>query len=189
MARRFTMATDDPNPYLPPVSLEVSPRALQSSGASPQADPRRGLFLMWPCAVSFNIVLPAIIAWSMTETSGRLGIFMAIGIILVTGWCFCYVRPVIARRMITGSLAVALMQFFPILHIFTGLFAFMVVEKIGLSGSITASDVPDITTFVVTMIVGSVLLAVSLAIGTVFALIHRYWVGDTSSSPSAGSLT
>jgi hypothetical protein len=86
-------------------------------------------------------------------------------------------RPHIAWKLIAGSGIFAVTQFFPILQIIAGALALELAATVGLPIFENASGVQEITSplagFVVTLLVGCMLMALAAAIELFWAFIER----------------
>ena len=134
----------------------------------------------WPLVFCMNMVVPLLIGLGLTNASNRIGLFLASASLFALGWIGCYRSPRFARKLIVGAGAIAISQVFPVLQIVAGFFALAVAEKSGMSryddNLPTGSELSDVGGFVVTLIVGCILLGFSLIIGLVLSsLLPSRW--------------
>ena len=99
-------------------------------------------------------------------------------ILLIAGWIPFVVWPRLAYRLSLGSIVTAILQFFPLPHLFAGLIGFAITAELGLAVEGTDISSEEVTSelggFVITAITGSCLLLFSLGVGTfVFVFIDR----------------
>ncbi len=89
--------------------------------------------------------------------------------LLVSGGYFCYRFPVMGRKLIAGSALIGLTQIFPIIQIAAGIVGLGIAHKLGLAVEMNdeADDyvAGELGGFVVTFIVGSILILGSAIIG------------------------
>lgn len=161
---------DVTNPYRPPRDRPdpVPPQR----GDSSKID--RVAFAAWPLALVSNMIVPLFFGLDFTYEQGRAGMLVATVLFLLAGWGLCYVKPNAARRLIAGSTLTAISQFFPILQIFAGVVAIGIADRMGLSRESTdgnLAQVSELGGFIMTVVVGVILLTVAGAIGVGFALV------------------
>ena len=166
---------DSENPYRAP-----------ESDAAPVSNGRRGgridgpAFLAWPIVFGLNMVLPLLFSGEVTKRHGQLGLCIAALVLLVGGWVLCAWSGSTARKLILGSALVALTQVLPLLQIIAGSVSisiaqsFQLVEGGGGDPDLDEQFMPQITSelggFVVTMLVGAILLTCASLIGLALGL-------------------
>lgn len=142
-------------------------------------------FLLWPCVFSLNMILPLYLSAEVTKQHGKTGVFTATLLLLAVGVIFSLCKPSATRIVILGSAVLALTQAFPVIQLVTGGLAYAFAVSLSLAEDV--SDTPQITSelggFLVTMLVGSVLLACASALGCVLARFapDQWFRGDTES--------
>jgi hypothetical protein len=152
------------NPYQPPAEIEED-----SANRAPQREIDYFSFCCWPFALALNLIVPLMLAWSITDKHGRIGMFSGIGLILAGGWIVCFYYPSIARRMIGSAVFTAITQVFPIPQMIAGMIALSVVERLeaNLQDDVDRGFVlifTELGGFVATMIVGAFLLIFSFGL-------------------------
>jgi hypothetical protein len=113
-----------------------------------------------------NMALPLLFGLEVTRHHGLIGMCVASLLMLIVGWLFCMLKPAAARKLVLGSLAVALTQVFPILQIIAGSISIGIAQSLHLA--MQGGDDPEfgiaginneLGGFVVTMFVGIILLS------------------------------
>jgi hypothetical protein len=160
--------TEFENPYRAPASDAVAgvARSGRIDGLA---------FAAWPAVFGLNMVLPLFFSTVVTEHHGRFGLCIASFVLLAGGWALCAVSASTARKVILGAALVAVTQFFPVLQIIAGSVSmgiaqsFQLVEGGGGDPDLDEQDIPQITSelggFIVTMLVGGILLTCASLIG------------------------
>ena len=155
---------DEHNPYEAPTSSATG--SLRESHAS---QPRRGVYLAWVSVFLFNLAVPFFLGWSMTGTHGRIGLSLAVILLLTSGCWVCTVAPKLGKALIVGGVVVGLAQLFPVLQIFAGMASLAVGEVLGLvdaGGEVSPPGVrSEFGGFIATIMTGGILMAVSVGIG------------------------
>jgi hypothetical protein len=131
-------------------------------------------FAAWPIVFGLNLVIPLLLGWDMTREHGRIGVFLAAALLLTSGWAVCYARPSVARRLILGSTLTALSQLFPILQIVAGCIAVAVADSfalLGHGGHGGPAQFSEPGGFIVTLLVGCILLTFAGTTGWVLGLL------------------
>lgn len=167
---------DEHNPY-------EAPRSAVATG--PRAGPagRRGavvLHLAWVAVFAANLIVPLLFGWGMAGPRGRSGLVAAAALILGLGSGLCYYRRDLAAPLVVGATLVALTQLFPLLQILAGVVGVGIVRSLGLMGG--GGDGPPqilgpLGGFVVTLVTGGILIAVSAGAGLFlrFFTPARWW--------------
>jgi hypothetical protein len=156
--------TDAINPYQSPhqtVSEDV-PFDRQMSSVD------RFACIAWPIVFLLNIIGPAMIGWDITSQSGRSGMVAASLLLFISGWCACLARPSLGRKVVTGAVILAPSQLFPIIQIIAGIIGFWVAATLGLAkdcDDLPVHMVDEIGGFLVTLVVGAILIGVAAEIG------------------------
>jgi hypothetical protein len=171
------------NPY--------EPSKYASSDVSVRAGAPIRLFgwIMWPVLLASNIAGPVVLAFPMTEATGRWGMGVAVVSFLILGWILCGYRPAVARKILLGAPFIAISQLLPVLHLMLGVFAIEMANRLGVASPANDFAVECITHesggFLVTGIVGIGLLLSAHACGSLFewAMPGRwYWASKTPQS-------
>ncbi|MBW3600364.1 MAG: hypothetical protein KY475_24250 [Planctomycetes bacterium] len=161
------MSEDEPNPY-------ESPRQIANSEEGPLGNTGgidKFAIIAWPVVFGLNIIIPAWFGWAVTGEHGRIGLCLASALFLASGWVLCYVRPAITRRLILGALVFAPSQFIPVVQIVAGIIAFIIAGALGLTGPDNDEPTGEFGGFVITFIVGGILLMFAGVIGWIVGLI------------------
>lgn len=157
------------NPYASPESSDAS--AAQDGRIARQID--KFAVIAWPIVFGLNMIVPAMLGWNMTREQGRMGMFAASGVLLALGWWVCLVKNALARRLIVGSLLTALSQFVPVLQIGAGVAAVALASQLELAdiGFANAENVTELGGFVITFVVGGILIACAGIAGLIAGLV------------------
>lgn len=168
--------TNPENPYR-------APESDTTAGGIRSGDLDRNAFIMWAIVFGLNMVLPLLFSVEVTQHHGRFGMGAASLVLLIAGWVLCALSARTARKLILGAVIVALTQFFPILQIVAGSVSMGIAASIqqadGGGGDSGRDEVgfPEITSelggFMVTMLVGGILLAFASIIGFVVSSVVR----------------
>jgi hypothetical protein len=156
--------SDSANPYQPPVDVKLA-----SASRSP------GISLMsmaaWPFWLGANLIIPVLFGLELTEKSGRWGMALSVIMFLIGGWCVCYSSRKMARYLNTGAAIVSLTQIFPVLQVMAGMAGMWVAIVFGSFSPMTdtsdAKVLSEFGGFVITTIVGCILLTVAFLVGMV----------------------
>jgi len=70
--------------------------------------------------LGFNLIVPALVAWGLTNTPAKLGSAFALFLIALIGYYFCITKPLPMLFIIRGGVLVALSQFVPALQLVAG---------------------------------------------------------------------
>ncbi|HWB09567.1 MAG TPA: hypothetical protein VG826_10095 [Pirellulales bacterium] len=154
------------NPY-------ASPKAdnADRSREDPQGGAKR-LYFGWLAVFALNLIFPLLMAWGMTAPDGRIGMLLAIIVLLALGFWICASARQVGFALVVGGVAVALSQIFPILQMMAGILGFALTKAIGAAPTpdgIAHDGLPDVETlaagFVITMTTGGLLIAASTLAG------------------------
>ncbi|TWT73472.1 hypothetical protein Pla123a_38080 [Posidoniimonas polymericola] len=138
----------------------------------------------WPVVYALNIIVPLMFGWGMTEQAGRVGMFVAMAVVLAGGWWLAPRHAWVGRRLIVGAVITALSQVIPILHIYIGMASIAIVTSVGSLVAGEPLDAPlsgplrsETAGFAVTVLVGGSLIVCSLVFGLVLGLLlPRKWM-------------
>lgn len=149
-------------------------------------DSAQELFKNFSQMFVFNSFVPFFFVRVLTAQSGRIGMLTAILTLFCVGWCLCAFCPRIARRINAGAALTAVSQCVPLIHISLGLWAcerFGQVQpslKVALHGRhMEVTSMSELGGFLVTMIMGGVLISAAGLFGT--------WFYSTVNLPQRGS--
>lgn len=166
------------NPYDPPRSAPIASE--QPVGVV------RGPFLLsfeWTAVLLFNLIVPTLFAWSMTNTEAKLGAAFAVLVVAAAGYFFCFQQPWPMLIAIRGGILVALTQVFPILQIVCGSLA---LQAWMLLGAMQNSSFQEMLSsipagFLVTLLTGLLLIASSFIAGLLMRWVTpaRWWIVQT----------
>lgn len=179
------------NPYLAP----GAERGPISEGNKPKT--LSGILLVaWPFVFVANMILPMLFGWDLLEKAGFAGVLCATLTLLILGWVLIAVGPSVGKRLIVGSIFMALLQFFPVLHIILGVIAFEVTAYLGQATEMndlqSASIDTELGGFIITAMVGLGLLVTAAGMGTILYLILPKRISllkQNNASMSTGSLS
>jgi len=163
---------DERGPY------ERNPSSHHFGDASPIRE--NEVYVAWGGVFSFNIFIPLIFGWMSTTESGRTGMAIAIVVQLCAGFWVCARVRTIGHYLVIGGFAIGLSQVFPIPQFVAGLVALIIGRGLGV-----ANTEDNVTSafggFIVTMITGSILMALSAGCGFLVKQLgfDRWWRGPT----------
>jgi hypothetical protein len=166
------------NPYAPPNPGDDFQSTPQRVVASPLV-----MGLGWTAALLFNLIVPVLIGWSLTDSNAKIGALAAIAMILLAGYVACNYFPLLMLFTLRGSIFVGVSQIIPALHLLMGLISLQFLASLGL---IPADGAPTLTGFVMgfimTLAIGLQLLIISLGLGLILRLItpDRWWLAKSS---------
>ena len=112
---------DEKNPYQPP-RLGNQPEnqvRLLHEEARVLTSPLT-LSIEWTVILGFNLIVPALVAWGLTNTPAKLGSAFSLFLIALIGYYFCITKPLPMLFIIRGGVLVALSQFVPALQLVAG---------------------------------------------------------------------
>jgi len=156
------MEAIDPNPYNPPPPIPT--------GEVPPVKSIRGPWLLaieWTAVLMFNMIVPVLLGWSMTNSQAKMGSAIAVALVATLGYYACVRFPTPMLLTIRGGMVVAVSQVFPVLQVLCGALA---IHGLIVVGWIQESSFREMLSFVfsgfmVTLLTGLFLLATSLVIG------------------------
>ncbi len=116
----------------------------------------------WLLVYCSNLIAPLLLAWQVTKDGGRIGMFVAIVVFWLVGHVICGQLKVAAYIFVYGGFFVALSQFYPVLHMFSG------VAALGLCryDFVRADGVSEFAGFIATIFTGLQLLTIASVIGS-----------------------
>ena len=165
--------TDLDNPFAAPETVELD--------ASRAVREKVDLWVLAAGTVVFvaNLVVPMLFATMfLDDAPGYLAILVACLVLLFGGWRIMVALPAYSRSILIGALVVAASQLFPVLQLFAGMVGVgiatgfgMVNRPVGPSHDPDHMGIETLTAcgaFVVTLVVGAILLALSVGIGVLF---------------------
>ena len=169
--------TDD-NPFAPPtVPPEPAPWI--------QPERRWGLILLWMVMFAVNLPVAVMFGRSACDWPAAFGMVVGCALINVTGLWLCRTSPHFMLRLCLGSIAVAVSQFFPVLHMIVGMIAVGISRSIcnlsiemsdPIRGNMTGLDEVTLST----LLTGLGLILPSVAMGYLIGMVFRL----PSKSPS-----
>jgi hypothetical protein len=182
LSRQFEISmSDSANPYQPPVDVKLAP-ASRSPGISLMS------MAAWPFWLGANLIIPVLFGLQFTGRSGRWGMAFAIVLFLIGGWCVCYSSRKLGRYLNIGAAILSFTQIFPLLQVVAGMFGVWVAVFIGCFQPATDIDNAEVLNelggFVVTSIVGCILLSVALFIGLIVVTLLTGTVFPADEHPS-----
>jgi hypothetical protein len=166
------------NPFEPPKTGDDFQSPPQRVVASPLV-----MGLEWTAALLFNLIVPILIGWGLTDSNAKIGVVAAVALILLVGYLACKYHPLLMLFTIRGSIFVGVSQIIPALHLLMGLISLQFLEILGL---IAKDGAPALTGFLMgflmTLAIGLQLLIISLGLGLILRLItpDRWWLAKTS---------
>lgn len=162
--------SSDSNPFAPPqVASVVAPPAM--------FDTRR-LRTRWMIAVAINLPIPVLFGVMVTSGFGRFGMLLGTAIVATTGYFLCRRNPSVMVRLNLGAIPVALLQVWPVLHMFVGMLAMETVRWLNtVVGGTSQGDMSGLFEITLaTLLTGMGLILPSLLAGFVLGLFfgHRW---------------
>ncbi|RUL87884.1 hypothetical protein [Tautonia sociabilis] len=182
---------DGENPYQAP----ASPTGPSPRPKGPGRRPGRRMLVGWLAVLLVNLPVPLMFGSWITDRDGTIGMGAAVVLLAgVGGWAILRSFRV-GLALIVGGSAVALSQVVPMLQFVAGMIGVSLAKAIGLAepGPWEEPTVPGVLGaaggFVVTVVTGTLLLAVSLGIGLVLQVITpgRWWGLDSGIGPDPSS--
>lgn len=128
--------------------------------------------LRWALVFILNLIVPLFFGWQETQKSGRAGMFVGIlALMIFSSRANSASRP-LERAWVLGGSLIAMTQFWPILAMFSGLFALGLTAHVGWAAG---PHVPEVTCeaggLLATLITGGLLMTVSFSVGMFLLLI------------------
>lgn len=118
------MTPESFNPFDPPLHRERVGRFDELYAQRRSKFARIG----WPVVFALNLVVPVMLVVVNQPWSGQLGAIAAFIMLLMMGWRLCCQYPDFGRKLVIGSIFVALSQVFPIIHFWAGIVASIVLS-------------------------------------------------------------
>jgi len=163
------------NPYQPSDSDFISESVERRVIHSPLV-----LSIQWTVVVLFNVIVPLMLSWSMTQGVGHFGVGLGVLLILLLGYWASVGMPLFVLFTIRGGVLVALSQFFPVLHLIAGLLAVSFYRYSGIipAESLDRTGVGLMGAFLLTATTGVILMSFCLVVGFFIRLItpDRWWL-------------
>lgn len=166
----MTSIEPSPNPYAAP----------QASLTAVAPDPRSWWVRIvdecklgaWLLVFLLNLGVPVLLGFSLCSNDGRLGVVLTIVFLLLLTTIIVSRNHELRRRWLTGSWVVAVLQFFPIVHLILGTVSLKLLVLAGLVNDMTKPD--DVPNFgpidfwpacLLTLMVGGGLLVIAFLVG------------------------
>ena len=159
------------NPFASPEigGLQAERKTLQRAPTRPSG---RLALWGWPAVFALNMIVPGLFYPLAIEHEGNamachFALLLASLCLLIPGWFFCAARPKGGSALVRGALLIAVTQFFPMLQIYVGMMG------IGIAGAIVPKFAfhNAVVVFLVTLFLGSVLIAASAVAGYIISLL------------------
>ena len=125
-------------------------------------------YVAWCVLFGFNLIVPGFLGWVMTSAHGRLGMLVAIALLLVIGLYTCSFGRKVAHSLNLGAAVVATTQVFPVLQMVAGLIGF---AASGFLGQVVYDEfhppevISNLGGFVATLVTGGILMGVNYGLG------------------------
>lgn len=175
---------DDKNPYQPPRLGDQTAKdaRLLHEQARVLASPLV-LSIEWTVILAFNLIVPALVAWGITNAPAKLGSGFAVFLIALTGYYFCITKPLPMLFIIRGGVLVALSQFVPALQLVAGAISIraLILFRIVPESSFNEMLSTPAAGFLVTLITGLILIGMSLTLGFLIRIVtpDRWWLAKS----------
>jgi hypothetical protein len=157
---------DEINPYQPP---KTSDTARRPSGDA--NDTGQMIYLAWFAVFVFNLAVPLLFALSITRESGRIGMSIAMVLLLATGCWICATSRNAGWSIVVGGIATGLSQAVPVLQMIAGIFGLAAAQILG-AATMGDDERPDriseLGGFVVTLVTGAILMTTGAGVGLLF---------------------
>ncbi len=146
---------------------------------------------VWPIAFGVNMIVPVILAMTLTSFRGWIGTGVAAFTLLILGYYVCRVYPRFGVNLLFGAGIVAATQFYPILQFLAGTLAMELATQLGL---VVRDDdwlgelliVTEVSGFVVTFACGTILLVIASIVGLLIGfLLSIFLSGEESLAPES----
>lgn len=160
------------NPYEPP-RASFAPAEWRPTIGSGQA--------AWLGCYGLNLLMPAVLGWSMLAPSGRWGMTLAVVALGLAGLVLVSSRPRLVAPSVTGAAVVAASQLMPMLQILAGLIALGLTgrgdvvdpevgmpreaTKIGFAGGALVTALTGVQLWAASLAIGFILVAIARAVG------------------------
>jgi hypothetical protein len=129
----------------------------------------RRLRLGWAAVFAANLIVPLLLGCMVTAGGGRAGMLVAMGLLWLLGHEGSGRVRNVGFVLIGGGSGVALSQLFPFLQFFAGMFSLTVGQRLGLV--VEAETTGELGGFLVTLMTGSLLIAVAALLGLVLRVV------------------
>jgi hypothetical protein len=162
------------NPYDPPRS---SLEDLTSAEPANRSAISR-LELGWFGVFALNLAFPLLFGWELTRANGRIGMLLAIPVLLAAGRWICREHRDLGRLLVVGGVLVGLSQVYPLLQMVAGIGGMLVGQVLGqvsMAGAATPAPLSQVGGFVMALTTGSLLMAFSCLIGYGVKHAPRQW--------------
>lgn len=165
----------DPNPYESPQIVDA-----------PLRFRRREIpltlfvrFIGWTAVYSFNLILPTLLGWSITNDQAKIGCLATILFFYGLGLWGSLKNINHFKKLMLGGFLIGALQFFPFFHLIFGMIANKIVEGAGHATPAPPPAIPDgirdasmvnsvFGGMLMTLLTGGPLMLMALAIGAVF---------------------
>jgi hypothetical protein len=156
---------DKINPYESPQA--AAERVSMSSALNRWATPLR---LSFSLVFIFNQALPLFIGWHVTASGGRIGMFVAVGVLFALGLCVCELVSRIGWALVVGGGLVGAGQFIPVAQLIAGAIGLGVGEAFGQArpawpDGIAGKTYSEIGGFIVAFTTGALLMIAAACVG------------------------
>ena len=175
---------DEKNPYQPP-RLGNQPEnkvRLLHEEARVLTSPLT-LSIEWTVILGFNLIVPALVAWGLTNTPAKLGSAFALFLIALIGYYFCITKPLPMLFIIRGGVLVALSQFVPALQLVAGAISIraLILFRIVPESSFNEMLSTPTAGFLVPLLTGLILIGISLTLGFLIRIVtpDRWWLAKS----------
>ncbi len=157
------------NPYAAPESVS------STDGSEYVERVSDSIYTGWIVVVLLNIPLPIFFGFMVSSGFSRAGMLVGIAIVGLSGYWLCGKVPVVMSRLCVGAVITAMLQLFPILHIYIGSAAIALTSAIfsnfGGGPQDTMDGILEVTT--ATLLTGSGIIILALVIGGIIGLFYR----------------
>ena len=135
-----------------------------------QKDLEQFAFLVWPIAFVVNMIVPVVLAMTVTSFRGWIGAAIAAFTLLILGYYVFRIHPRFGVNLVFGAGIVAATQFYPILQFVAGAVSGWLAIQLGL---VVVDDdllgefliVTEVSGFIVTFACGTILMTMASIVG------------------------
>ena len=117
----------------------------------------------WAGVFSANLIVPLWLGWEITRNGGRVGMFIAIAVLLASSLLALSRRPELRKSVVAGGVFTALTQVLPLVQMAAGLLSLSVVDQCCFEAG----------GFLVTILTAGLLLVAALACGVIIRATGR----------------